>query len=152
VIHPSPSHDKLGKVRWVLSDFVRLSRSLYNLEKFITCDKIMVAYRGHYSNVWQYMPAKSTKYGLKFWAVVYNPSHYIYNLIPYLGPNGQPEKGQGEQVVRNLTRGLDRKGHMVVCDNFFTASSLYKHLYNWGIYAAGTLKEIRIGVPTTLLC
>jgi hypothetical protein len=96
-------NDKLGKVRWVLTDFVRISRSLYNPEKYITCDEIMVAYRGHYSDIWQYMPVKPTKYGLKFWAAVCNPSRYIYNLIPYLGSNGQPEKGQGERVVRDLT-------------------------------------------------
>jgi hypothetical protein len=54
-------------------------------------------------------------------------------------------------VVRDLTQGLDRKGHIVVCNNFFIAPSLFEHLYNRGIYATGTLKEIRIGLPTALL-
>ena len=44
----STGYDKLAKVRWIIGDFVRKSRALYNPGKFITCDEIMLAYRGHY--------------------------------------------------------------------------------------------------------
>lgn len=89
----------------------------------------MVAYRGHYSGFRQYMPAKPTKYGFKFFAAVTNPSRYIYNLIPYVGASGVLDRGQGERVVRELTVGLDDVGHTVVCDNWFTSPKLFEDLY-----------------------
>ena len=113
----SAGYDKLAKVMWIIDDFVRKSRALYNPRKFITCDEIMVAYRRHYSGFRQYMPAKPTKYGFKFFAVVCNSSRSFYHLIPYVGASGVPDRGQGERVVRKLTVGLDGVGHTVVCDN-----------------------------------
>jgi len=83
--------DKLAKVRWIIDDFVSKSRAFYNPEKFLTCDEIMVAYRGHYSGFRQYMLAKPTKYGFKLFATVCNPSHYIFNLMPYVGASGVPD-------------------------------------------------------------
>jgi len=44
----STAHDKFVKVRWVIDDFVRKSRALYNLEKLVTCDEIIVAYHRYY--------------------------------------------------------------------------------------------------------
>ena len=91
----SPRYDKLAKVRWVIDDFVTKSCTLYNLEKFITCVEIMVAYRGHYSGSRQYMPAKPTKYGFKYFAAMCNPSRYIFNLIPYVESQGYRTVGKG---------------------------------------------------------
>lgn len=147
----SPRYDKLTKVRWIINEFVTKSRALYNPDKFVTCDEIMVAYRGHYSSFRQYMPAKPMKYGFNFFAAVCNPSRYIYHLIPYVGASGTREVGQGERVVCDLTVGLDGVGHTVVCDNFFTAPKLFEDLYRRGIWATGTVRENRIGLPTSIL-
>jgi hypothetical protein len=83
-----PRYDKIGKVRWVLEDFVKISQRLYNPEKHLTADEIMVAYRGKYSSIRQYIKAKPTRYGLKFWALVCSKTRYIYNILPYLGKSG----------------------------------------------------------------
>lgn len=81
----------------------------------------MVAYRGHFSPIHQYIKAKPTRYGLKIWCLVSNPSQYIYNLQVYLGSNGTPDRGQGRCVVCQLVQGMSHKGHCVVVDNFFTS-------------------------------
>lgn len=44
-------YDKIGKVRWVIESFVCRSRELWNPEKFVTVDEIMIAYRGHFSPI-----------------------------------------------------------------------------------------------------
>lgn len=130
---------------------MKRARELYNPTKFVTADEIMVAYRGHFSPLRQYMPAKPTKYGIKFWALVCNPERYIYNLIPYLGASGVPEAGQGERVVCRLVSGLEHKGHILVCDNFFTSPMLFDALLSRGVWATGTVKGARIGMPSLLL-
>lgn len=37
------------KVRWIMDDFVTKNQAFYNLDKFITCDEIIVAYYSYYS-------------------------------------------------------------------------------------------------------
>lgn len=138
-------YDKLAKVRWIISNFVTKSQAFYNPKKFITCDEIMVAYRGDYFGYEQYMPAKPTKYGFKFFATFCNPLHYIYNLLPYIGASGVPNVGQGERVVRELIVGMDNVGHTLVCDNFFTWPKLFEDLYKCGIWATGIVRKNRPG-------
>jgi len=122
-------YDKIGKVRWLLQHFVTRSRELFNCEKYVTTNEIMIAFRGQFSPCRMYLPAKPTRYGFKVWAAVSNPSRYIYNMIPYIGRDGGTvEEGQGQCVVHELTRGLGHKGHVVVCDNFFTNPFLFDSL------------------------
>lgn len=112
----------------------------------------MIAYRGHFSLIQQYIPAKPTRYGIKVWALFSNPSRYIFNLIPYLGKSGVTlEFGQGERIVHQLTAGLANKGYTICCDNFFTSPSLFDGLLRRGIFATGTVTGRRIGFPTSLL-
>lgn len=112
----------------------------------------MIAYRGHFSPIWQYIPAKPTRYGIKCWAAVSNPSRYIYNIIPYLGKSGgEAKEGQGEKVVHQLRRGLGHRSHTVVCDNFFTSPQLFHGLLQRGIFATGTVKGNRVGFPSCLM-
>jgi len=112
-----PAYDK---IRWLLQHFVAISQSLYNPEKWLACDEVMVAYRGFHSPCRQYMLAKPTWYGFKFWAAMCVDSGYIWNLLPYLGRGaGEPEVGLAEHVVHQLTAGLLYRGHSVCVDNFF---------------------------------
>jgi hypothetical protein len=146
-----PLYDKVGLVRWVMEGFVSKAQSLFNAEKYLTADEIIVAYRGHYSSIRQYNPMKPTKYGIKVWALVSNPSRYIYNLTPYVGKFGsKPEAGLGSSVVLQLVHSLHHRGHTVVTDNFFTSPSLFERLLRRGIWATGTTKDNSIRFPTEL--
>lgn len=42
----SPLYDKLGKVRWILEHFVTQSRELFNCERYVTTDEIIIAFVG----------------------------------------------------------------------------------------------------------
>lgn len=127
------------------------SKDLYNPGRYITIDEMMIAYRGRYSTFRQYMKAKPTKYGFKFWAAMSTESRYIYNVIPYLEKQGAVDIGQSEHVVLDLIHGLEYRKHIIVVDNFFTSPSLFEKLLDLGTYTIGTLKGPRIGVPS-LLC
>jgi len=59
-------YDKIGKVRWILEHFVERSHALFNLEKFVTVDEVMIAYHGHFSLIMQYMKSKPTHYSIKY--------------------------------------------------------------------------------------
>lgn len=67
-------YDKIGKVRWLLESFSRISQSLYNAERVCTVDEIMVPYKGRYCNIRQYMKAKPCKFGIKIWALASSQS------------------------------------------------------------------------------
>jgi hypothetical protein len=60
----------------------------------MTVDEIMVAYKGRYCNVQQYMKAKPTKFGIKLWALVSAQSRYIHNAIIYLGSGDDRDEGE----------------------------------------------------------
>jgi hypothetical protein len=88
----------------------------------MTVDEIMVAYKGRYCNVRQYMKAKPTKFGIKLWALVSAQSRYIHNAIIYLGSGDDRDEGESvnEGVVLTSVRGLEQRGHVLVVDNFFS--------------------------------
>jgi len=144
-------YNKIGKVRWFIDSFVAKSQELWNLEKFITVDKIMIVYRGYFNPIRQYIKAKPTRYGLKVWCLTSNPSHYIYNLQVYLGSNGSTEHGLGARVVNELVSSMSHKGHCVVVDNFFTSPELFDQLLERGIWATRNVNASRVGVPSILL-
>ena len=53
-------------------------------------------------------------------------------------------------AVRKLLEGLDGGGHTNMKDNFFTNIKLFKYLEARGIYATGTIRNNRIGIPKVL--
>lgn len=117
----------------------------------MTCDKIMVAYRGFRSPYRQYMQAKPMRYGFKFWVAVCADSGFIWNVLPYLGKTGgEPELGLAEKVVHQLTVELQHRGHSVCVDNYFTSPSLFDALLHHGIFATSTVQGQRIGFPSML--
>jgi hypothetical protein len=86
-------------------------------------------------------------------------SKFIYCFDIYCGKNLEAEvrveapSGQGGAVygvVMNLLRSLEDKGHCVVMDNFFTSVPLFRDLASKGIYAIGTIRSNRIGIPSHL--
>jgi len=65
-------YNKIGKERWIIDSFVMWLRESWNPEKFVIGNEIMIAYRGHFNPVHQYIKAKPIRYGLKVWCLVSN--------------------------------------------------------------------------------
>jgi hypothetical protein len=97
--------------------------------------------------------------GIKFWMLADSTSKFIYFFEVYCGKNLEVEvrfevpRGEGGAaygVVMQLLQGLEDKGHCVVMDNFFCSVPLFKDLASKGIYATGTARSNRIGIPSHL--
>ena len=53
-------------------------------------------------------------------------------------------------VVLKMVDGLGNVGHFVVMDNFFSSIWLFMDLLAMGIYASGTIRPNRVGLPSDL--
>jgi hypothetical protein len=61
---------------------------------------------------------------------------------------GEPR--QAHEAVLRLVEGLENKNHVMVCVNFFTSVGPFMELKNVGIYATGTMRSNRVGLPLEL--
>jgi hypothetical protein len=72
-------------------------------------------------------------------------------LQPLIPPRAHRGKAKlAHEVVLNLVSGLEGKGHLLVVDNCFSSIGLFQDLLNRCIYATGTMRPNRIGLPTDL--
>ncbi|KAK3570540.1 hypothetical protein QTP86_022089 [Hemibagrus guttatus] len=65
-------------------------------------------------HLWQYMPSKQAKYGIRIWLACDAKSSYAWKIQVYTEKltSGGPENNQGMQVVLDVTDVL--RGHNVV--------------------------------------
>jgi hypothetical protein len=149
----------LRQVRWLVDEICSACKREWSLGKFLTIDEMMVQYKGSYCPIRQYMPKKPEKWGIKFWVLANSASKFIYCFEVYCGKNLEAEvrvavpRGEASaayRVVMKLLQGLEGKRHCVVMDNYFSSISLFKDLVSKGIYATGTVRSNRIGLPSHL--
>jgi hypothetical protein len=131
----------------------------WSLGKFLTIEEMMVWYKGSYCPIRQYMPKKPEKWEIKFWVLADSASKFIYCFEIYCGKNleakvtvaiPRAETNAAYGVVMKLLQGLERKRHCIVMDTYFCSIPLFKDLVTKGIYATGTVRSNRIGLPTHL--
>ena len=146
--YSTPTYDKLGKIRPLVSHLNSRFLTLYSPHCQVSVDEVMVKFKDQ-SSLKQYMPKKPTKRGFKVWMRADAINGYISQLEVYTGKvTGKVEKGLGKHVVENLTRPLVGKHHEVYCDNYFTSIPLLLSLRHDGLYGCGTLKSNRLGFPS----
>ena len=144
-------HDKLGKVRPVITAVSSALLSSYNMGKECVVDEAMIAFQGRWC-LKQYLPKKPIKRGIKAWCLADSSNGYIQKFEVYTGRNdtGEQENGLGTRVVISLTQHLQGKHHHVFCDNFFTSAHLLEQLVANGINANGTIRQNSKGFPEEL--
>ena len=146
----SPGHDRLGKVRPVLSHLCQRFAALYDPPRALSVDEAMIKFQGR-SSLKQYMPMKPVKRGIKVWVLADSVNGYFSRLEVYSGKQpGRVETGLGSRVVRSLTADFSGKNHLVAFDNFFTSYDLLEDLLEDGVYACGTARKDRRGFPVQL--
>ena len=141
-----PNHDKLYKIRPVLEMVNETFRDHYKPSKNQTIYEGMVAYKGRLSYM-QYMPAKPIKRGIKIWMRCDAESAYLHQFNIYLGQGNNSPNGLGYDVVMKLCQDLVAKKHHVYFDNLFTSIPLMNDLLQLGIYACGTVRKDKRGLP-----
>ena len=106
------------------------------------------------------MPKKPQNWKIKVWCLADSVSKYVYNFNIYCskvenigGRDVLVECGDGSMArsaVLKLMVGLEGKGHVVVTDNYFSSIEVFIELANMEIYATGTMRANRIGLPQLL--
>jgi hypothetical protein len=60
------------------------------------------------------------------------------------------EEGLGSHVIKDLSRYLVGKNHVIYIDNFFSSPALFESLLAEGIYCCGTVHINRRGMPEAI--
>lgn len=153
-----PNYDKLGKLKWLLTEIRSKCMENWNLGQFVTVDEMMVRYKGKYCPIRLYMPNKPTKWGIKVWCVADASRKYVYDFEVYTGASvknmvsqaGPGEAKTGYEVVLSLMSGLHGRGHMVFMDNFFTSVKLLMTMVEKGTNGTGTMRSNRKDLPQAM--
>ena len=145
-----PGHDRLGKVRPVLTTLLNQFVSSYNPHCEQAIDEAMIPFQGR-STLKQYMPAKPIKRGIKAWCRADSRNGYMCEFQIYMGAQSSGEgMSLGERVVLDLSQRLQGLHYHLYFDNFFTSTSLLSHLMSVGLYGCGTIRQTSKGFPEEL--
>ena len=146
----SLGHDRLGKIRPILTYLCQRFSSLYDPPRELSVDEAMIKFQGR-SSLKQYMPKKPIKRGIKVWVLADSANGYFSRLEVYSGKQTERvEKGLGARVVRSLSADFQGKFHHVVFDNYFTDYNLLEDMLEVGLYGCGTARKDRRGFPEEL--
>ncbi|XP_008189097.2 piggyBac transposable element-derived protein 4-like, partial [Acyrthosiphon pisum] len=134
----------LNRFSWFLSHMHLSDNNFRPNRNDINYDKLY-RFKGR-NSIKQYMPMKPIKRGYKVW-IRADESGYICEFQIYTGKTDSVETTLGKRVVQDLTMNIEGKYHNVYFDNFFTSLELMEELLQDGIYACGTVRANRKGLP-----
>lgn len=124
------------------------------LEECLSVDEQMIPMRGRVTKgVKQYVAKKpKIKWGIKN-LVLCGKSGLAYDFICYQGSTTEFDSkmlstfGLGATMVLHLASRIDRRGHKLFFDNYFSSFPLFQILDQKKIYAAGTVRLDRFAKP-----
>ena len=143
--------DKLSKVRFYIDYLNERFRENYTSYGNDTIDETMIKFKGRLG-FRQYMPAKPIKWGIKVWSLAESTTGYLERFQVYTGKEaGRAEIGLAHRVVSDLSEHLADTHIRLYMDNYFTGIPLFNDLLAKGIYACGTVRSNRRGLPLEIL-
>ena len=93
-------HDRLGKIRPILTYVTKKCNEVYSPSKEVTVDEAMIKFQGRCS-LKQYLPMKPIKRGIKVWVLADARTGYFFNFSLYTGKEGNKiEQGLCSKVVQ----------------------------------------------------
>ena len=93
--HGDPAHDRLGKVRPLITYLSNKFATLYEPSKEVAVDEAIINFQGC-SNLKHYMPKKPTKCGIKVWIVGDSTNSYFFSRFDvYTGKRERRVEGLG---------------------------------------------------------
>jgi len=140
-------YDKLHKLRPFIEKVLQNCKDNYEPSSFPSVDESMIPFEGR-SSMKQYMPMKPVKRGYKLWCLLDSNNGYVIKFDIYTGKcktNG--DFTLGERVVAELMKEICKENTLVAFDMFFTTVKLMSELLKMGVYACGTVKTSRKGLP-----
>jgi len=93
------------------------------------------------------MPKKPIKRGFKIWCLV-NKYEYLWNFEVYTGKiSDNVEKLLGARVVKQLSKPIQNKNHLLFFDSYITNYALMLYLKSKNVHACGTINLSRKYLP-----
>ena len=120
----------------------------YSLTDHFAVDEIVVLFKGRVSFK-QYIPKKHKQFGIKFYKLC-DSKVYTYSMTVYLGKDRKhvtPSMTATNATVPGLTARIERVGHKLYVDNFFSSPVLFNDFHTRTVCCCGTLRPNRKGVP-----
>uniref|UniRef100_A0A3B4T941 PiggyBac transposable element-derived protein domain-containing protein n=1 Tax=Seriola dumerili TaxID=41447 RepID=A0A3B4T941_SERDU len=131
-------YDHLHRFRPLMEIICVNCKAIYHPRQHLAVDERMVGTKARLS-IKQYMKAKPTKWGLKFF-VLADMNGYTIDFILYTGKSKWASgKGLSFDVVAGLVNNLG-SGYIIYTDNFYTSPLLFRHLRQQGFGACGTYR------------
>lgn len=142
-----PGYRPDAKFKPVIDHFNMRSKYLYKPSQKLSIDESLVACKAR-SVMTQYIPSKSSKFGIKFWMLVESISGFLCRIITYRGKKYDPvprHQLQGSDDILNLLGQSDllNQQYHVYCDSFFSSIDIACRLARLGTYFTGTLRKNR---------
>ena len=152
--------DKLNKLRPLL-DFILPKFGSPNYPgQNLSPDESMLKFKGRLSFL-QYIPRKPIKWGMKAFSLNESETGYTCSWTLYTGSATKETKNSSRpavdtdlspskchpshltipgEVVIELVKGLEYKGHVIYCDNYFNSLALVSKLYKLGFVCCGSVR------------
>jgi hypothetical protein len=115
-------------------------------------DELMMPFKGR-SSMKQYMPMKPVKRGYKVWCLADSRTGFVGQFYIYSGrrdTQGYSSFSLGERVVLSLCDIYINAHRLIAFDNLFTSYQPLKTMNERGLYAVGTVRGSRKGLPDIL--
>ncbi|XP_050313331.1 piggyBac transposable element-derived protein 3-like [Anthonomus grandis grandis] len=145
--------DKVYKVRPLFKILNNQFKFLYYGSRELSLDESIVKFKGR-SVLNQYNPMKPVKRGYKLWCLS-DQYGFIKKFDIYQGKNEIIETKYkdhtlGEGVVLHMTEEERGKKKLVYFDNYYTTLKLLEILRGQDIFACGTIRNNRKGLPKNM--
>lgn len=113
-------------------------------------DESMIKFKGRDSKK-QYIRSVQIERGYKAWCRFDANTGYLYQCDICTGKDKNADSEVlGYRVVKNVCVNVP-KDTLIVFDNFFSSVALVEYLYNKGMFAIGTVRLSRKGLPEDLV-
>ena len=133
-----PAYDRLHKIQPLLTKINANFQKQAVSSSSQSIDEAMIRFKGQ-SSFRQYMP--------KVWVRADAKTGYIYQFQLYTGKDGDDGTGLASRAVKQLTNSLKNTSTHVAFDNFFSSVKLLEELHENKIFASGTVRANRLGLP-----
>jgi hypothetical protein len=145
-ITTTETNDSLIKVRKLIDHLPNVSKELFQISKEVSIDESLVAFKGRYKDL-QYIPSKSAKYGIKFYAVCEPTTGYLIDWRCFADTK-DIKTNYSETIVLRLSESAGlQPGQIIFTDRFYTSSGLANELMAQNIGFCGTLQTNRRDSP-----
>ena len=148
-------NDKLAPIREIFDMFIHACHSNYIPGFDCTVDESLLSFRGR-CGFKQYIPNKSSKYGIKLFVLADNDTSYSMKSIVYIGAGTFANMANLDvpvptKAVLGLVDCSEGTNRNITTDNYYTSIALARELKSRKLTLVGTLKKNKTCIPPCFL-